>query len=248
MCYNPKIMENMEKIFIQAGKDTKAFLEEAQRNGLKALRSVKAQSESNNENEIFWNKSSPISAKNLLVKAQSCAAKINTVLLYFDEEELSKTMKAMTLSECSKVLDEENAGFQYLSLALLERVKKQKSDEKAKIIFMIRKNYSLVSLSREDLDKTRASLPHISAAAASFMAFAENLAALNLESDFADFFLVLADCEDAEFREDSALARWIFQYLAEYSEKGKNTSKTIQWIKPGAHISRGGRGFSLFGR
>jgi hypothetical protein len=241
-------MENMEKIFIQAGKDTRAFLEEAQRNGRKAFRSVKTQGESNKEYEIFWNKSSPISTKNFLVKSQSSSAKISEALLYFDEEELSRNMKTMTISECSKVLDEENAGFQYLSLSLLERFKKQKGSEKAKIIFLIRKNYSLVSLSREGLDKTSASLPHISAAAASFMAFAENLAAMNLECDFADFFLVLADCEEQEFREDSALARWIFQYLGEYCERGKNMSKTIQWIKPGAHISRSGRGFSLFGR
>lgn len=241
-------MENMKNLFLEAGKDTTAFSDAAKYTNRAAVRSCSAPTD--DQTAILWHKNTPISAKNLLIKAEQ-NAKISEALLYFDEEECAKMLKNVSISECAKALDTECAGFQYLAVELLARFKKQNrsGSDRPKLIFLVRKNYSLVSLFREGMDLSLASAPHVSAAAASFMAFAENLATAHIKSDFVDFFLILADCADENFKGDAELAQWLFQYLDEFAEqRTKISNRTVQWIKPGSHPFRIGRGFSLFGR
>ena len=237
----------MEKLFIEAGKNTADFSEAAKSAGRRIIRATDA--ENAGENTVVWHKNSPISAKTFLVKAES-AGKIAEALLYFDEEAAAKSAKGLSVAECAKALDAECAGFQFLALELLARFKKQNrtGGDRPKIIFLVRKNYSLVSLLREGMDLKLGSPPHVSAAAASFMAFAENMAAMHSASDFVDFILIHADCAAEEFKSDAELSKWLFQYMDEFASRGRQKNAPVQWIKPGAHAFRSGRAFSLFGR
>ena len=193
------------------------------------------------EDSICWRKESPISAKTAIIKAEKKSKRIDEVLYYFNEEALCKSMKSVNAHDCLKILEEECAGFQFLTLELLSRFSEQKREERAKLIFLIRKNFSLIELLQNSMDLSLGSAPHVSAAAASFMAFAENMATFYEGKGVADFYLVLADCADVNFKSDEELAKWLFQYLDEADAKKRIG---VQWIKAGSRANR----FSLFGR
>ena len=232
----------MSKIFLSAAScfsDTNAFEKIASQHNRTAV----CLSDTPQTNAITWRKASPISTKTAIIKAESAHKKIDEVLYYFNEVSLAAAIKNLTAHDCMKLLEEECAGFQFLTLELLSRLASQNRSEedRAKIIFLVRKNFSLIELYREGMDLALGSLPHVSAAAATFMAFSENIATMYEKKNVADFFLVLADCADETFKSDEELCKWLFQYLDEVDIKKKSG---VQWIKAGSRASR----FSLFSR
>ena len=213
----------------------------AKEHNRQAIPLIDKQNTQSQEDSICWRKESPISAKTAIIKAEKKYKRIDEVLYYFNEESLCKAMKSVNAHDCLKILEEECAGFQFLVLELLSRFSEQKREDRAKLIFLIRKNFSLIELLQNSMDLSLGSAPHVSAAAASFMAFAENIATFYEGKGIADFYLVHTDCADENFKSDEELAKWLFQYLDESDAKRKSG---VQWIKAGSRASR----FSLFGR
>ena len=235
----------MAKVFLSAAA-TDCFARCAAEYNRIAIRAVDKinDGEESAEHKIVWHKPSPISAKTLFIKAKNIAGKIDEVFYYFDEMYFFNSMKTMKESDCLKLLEEECAGLQFLTLEALSFFASKRQNEvvRPRLIFLIRKNFSLIELLREGMEAEKGSLPHISAAAAAFMAFAENIAALYEGKNIADFTLVLSDCADENFRSDDNLAKWLFQYIDDAEARKKSG---VQWIKAGARASHS---FSLFGR
>lgn len=236
----------MEKKLLLAGKDINTateFIQECEKNGRQAVFT----SDPETEKSFLWHPSSPISARALIVKAESKMHNIDEAVLYFDEPYYAETFTKFTTQECSKVITEITAGFQYLTLELISRFEKKPTStflssslssvaEQEQNTETEKKNPKLVFIIKKAANK---SLPHIAAAASSFMSFAESIAIMYHEQEKAaiNVMLVLADC-DNELKTESEIAKWLCNYINETEQKGK-VHQNLNWIRPGAKVPRG---------
>lgn len=87
--------------------------------------------------------------------------------------------------------------------------------------------------------------PLVAAAEASFTAFAENIAALAVQTEFVQPLLIVVERQNETMSQDSALAAWLSEYLTALdSFKSKQNARALcTWIKAGARMPGS---FSLF--
>ncbi|MCR5606110.1 MAG: hypothetical protein K6F69_04755 [Treponema sp.] len=232
----------MEKKLLLAGKDINTateFIQECEKNARQAVFT----SDQETEKSFLWHPSSPISARALIVKAESKMHSIDEAVLYFDEPYYTENFPKFTTQECSKVITEITAGFQYLTLELISRFEKKPSSNflstslsQEQNTETEKKNPKLVFIIKKALNK---SLPHIAAAASSFMSFAESIAIMYHEQEKApiNVMLVLAD-SDNELKTENEIAKWLCNYIDESDQKGKS-HQNLNWVRPGAKVSRG---------
>ena len=202
-----------------------------------------------------WLRTSPINARTLVLNAETEFEKIDEAVLYFDENYYSTKFNLMTPQECSQSADEMILGYQYLALELLGRFEKKYSmgaglEEKGrppKLAFLIKKSCSEFEAAKNSSLRSTtpiASGPLVSAAAAAFQTFAENIAALYGVREYVTVLLARGDNSNESAARDRALGEWICSYMDEVdNQKNKLSLKqSLNWIKAGAK----GPGFSLF--
>ena len=204
--------------------------------------------------EIPWNKSSPISAKTLLLTTESIFGKADEAVLYFDEEFYASKANSLTIEECAKTADSLILSFQYLALELLARFEHAFSSngEKKSLVFLLKDGPSVSDAAK--IPGLRSGTyaiasPVIAAAAAAFAAFAENLASLYSDSTFVNIILARGDRSSDIVSSELQLAKWLSDYL----DSAENHKKSGQWVKIGAKITpppapQQTSGFSFFGR
>lgn len=186
------------------------------------------------DKSFTWNKSSPISARTLILQCANTFGSIAETVLYFDENIIAAKFQKRDLQTCSQVNDEYILGYQYLAVELLQRYK----NHPGKIAFVYK-----------SLPKTMANAnPFVRAAAASFCAFAQATAndlIQSLDSEIIPTVLVKVDAENEQYKLDSALSDWLCSYFDALDDtKIKPDAKhPASWIKPGSKPSAG---FAIF--
>ena len=196
---------------------------------------------------IEWNKSSPLSARSLVLQTLTIFNRMDEAVLYFDEEWFASKAEKMDSEEIARGCDEMIAGYQYLALEIISSFQKRDASEgPGTLVFLLKETPSRIDVLHSPALKDGLSAiasPLVSAGKAAFASFAENLAAVCSDSIFVNIVLIRGDNSMEGFRRDDETGRWLCTYLN--SMDASKSGKKAQWVKPGAKPSSG---FKLFKR
>lgn len=187
---------------------------------------------------VEWNKSSPLSARSLVLQGESIYGKMDEAVLYFDEEWYASKADRMDVEEISQSADEMIVCYQYLALEILSYFKKRDpSLGKGTMVFLLKEGPCPADVLLDPSLKNglnAISSPLVAAASSAFKCFAENIAALYLDSSFVDIVLIHGDNETEGFRRDDETGRWLGTYLdSEDRTTYSSSRRSVKWIKPG---------------
>ena len=201
---------------------------------------------------LDWNKTSPLSSRALVLSADSLYGQLDEAVLYFDEDFFASQAKQLDVEECTSTADSLILSYQYLTLELIKRFESKHTAEKpGTLVFMLKVSPSvadsLVSPSLRNGAWSIAS-PVVSAAAAAFHSFAENIAALYSTKANLQILLVLNERTNDMYANDYNIGEWLAAYIdsLEGTKVKPGAKKIIQWIKPGSKVTGGG--FSFFSK
>ena len=176
----------MEKNILIAGKDIPFCSDFAQQlllSGCNVVAAGKTDSpESSVPSEVkavSWNKSSAISARSVIIQAETLHNFADDAILYFDAPQFAAQFGSLTSDSCAPAADAMILGYQYLTIELLNRIEQHKA--KSRIIFLLKTCPTTAETSRSASLKKTVSSPAnaiVAAAEASFATFAENIAAV----------------------------------------------------------------------
>jgi hypothetical protein len=166
-----------------------------------------------------WNKSSPISARAIVVGFENKFSKIDEALLVFDTAAQNAGVQGtgaptttLSAKNCSRALDG-LAGYMYMAAELLARFSKKGGGD---LVFLFQEG------GNDALEEKTGILPRTAAAA--FRAFAENVARAYAQEPFVRVFLL----ETPHEQHDAQIARWVFSYLDEAAVAKQ------KWVRYGA--------------
>ena len=193
---------------------------------------------------VSWNRDSAISARSLIIQAETNNGFTENYILYFDASYFTSKYSSCTSDICARACDSMILGFQYLTLEILTRIEQHKSP--AKLIFLLKThptfNEVIHSSALKKMNLTPAN-PIVAAAEAAFATFAENIAAKEIENEYASIVLVSGDQTNEVCKNDGTLASWLKDYINALDQLKKGVPKSSSWVKAGAKAPSG---FALF--
>lgn len=203
----------------------------------------------------MWNKTSPVSARSLVLECENNFRRLDEAVFLFDEAYFAEKFDGMTHENCSRGMDEMILAYQYLAQEVLGRFEKRFSLnhasgeilKPAKIVFLLKSSPSEYDIFKNNSLRNTvpfAAGPYVSAAASAFSGFAENIAAMFGGRDYVNVILARSEASTELGKNDRALAGWICSYMNEVDNlKTKlNAKQSTAWVKAGAK-GPGGFGF-----
>lgn len=193
-----------------------------------------------------WNKTSAVSARSLVIHAETISGSLDNTVLYFDAPQFAAQFNSFTIDECPKAMDIMISGFQYLALEAITRIEQRRNN--GKLIFMLKTHPTMMDVIQSATLRNSTSAPanpFVAAAEAAFATFAENVVAYVQNKENISVLLVTGDCQNETMQKDKNLASWLASYIDAYdSLKTKpSTKNSATWIKAG---SKTPGSFSLF--
>lgn len=182
-----------------------------------------------------WNKSSPLSARGLVLNCENFKGALNEAILYFDEPLVASLFESASLQNCTQIIDDFISGYQFLTFELVSR-------KVSKIVFIHKTNSSLSeTIASNSAHTSRVSNPLISACGAAFDSFAENMAAELTVTKKLIPVLVRGDISNETMARDGELASWLAEYLdgIDGLKNPPSPKQCISWIKPGSKVKSG---------
>ncbi len=172
---------------------------------------------------IIWTRSSPISARTVLLQAQNTFDIPGQTVLFFDAADFAATFSAYSLETISRGTDEMILGYQYL---VNEAINRMQAEDDANLVFYL----------QSDPEREYGMMTAVGEAA--FTALAQKTAELYAGKNFG---VVLVKAEEPVSAE---AAEWLFQYMQNpaVQKNAKNTRHAAHWVKPLSKVS-GGLGF-----
>jgi len=197
------------------------FIDSAISTGNQVITTGGAEKKSNDARTITWTRSSPISARTVLLQAQNTFGIPGQTILYFDAAEYAAAFSAYSLETITRGTDEMILGFQYLVYEAISRIE---AAHDATLVFYL----------QSDPEREYGMLT--SAAEAAFTALAEKTAELYAGKNFG---VLLVRGEEPV---SSEAAGWLFQYLQNPTNQknSKNPKHASHWVKP---LAKSGIGF-----
>ena len=220
---------------------------------------------------VTWNKSSSISARSVILSCLNSASTIDEAILFFDEVFFAPKYAAPDeksgaqivfptgATQINRAFDEMILSYQFLASEIISRLSKKRSSSSssassaqtlrqcAKLIFILKSNTSeSQAAANPGLRKSFVlSNSLVASCAAAFRAFAENVAAALVESEY--FLPVLVECDSANetAAKDSTLSSWLCDYIKAIDslKKPLSAKQKVSWVKAGA---KSPGGFSFF--
>lgn len=186
---------------------------------------------------IEWNKSSPLSARSLVLQTATIFGRMDEAVLYFDEEWFAAKAEKMDSEEIVRGCDDMIAGYQYLTLEVLNAFQRRETSEgKGRLVFLLKETPNRIDVLKNPAVKDGLSpiaSPLVASGAAAFASFAENIAAICVESIFVDVLLVRGESSTEGFRRDDETGRWLSSYLDSFISPELAGRKDVMWIRPG---------------
>lgn len=250
MCYNI----GMEKTILIAGKEIPDGIDLADgalmtgRNVVATV-SDKSQTKQAADGETvtaLWNKTSPVSARTLVLECENYFKRLDEAVLIFDEAYFAQKFEGMSLENCSQVVDEMILSYQYLTLEILSRFEKRfqyeyvndENTKPAKLVFAVKTIPTEADVVKNPAMRNTSSAvagPFISAALNAFAAFAENIAAMFGGRDYVSVILVKGDAQVELCKSDRSFASWLCSYMDEVDglKHKLNAKQCTSWVKVG---------------
>lgn len=244
-CYNLRMSKNI----LIAGKDfpdSQEFVKKFELSDFNIVVSGETPEEDSGQGFSIapWNRDSAISARYLILQAETINGFCENYILYFDSTYFAIKYSSCSTDICARACDAMILGFQYLALEILNRIEQHKSQ--AKLIFLLKSNPTANEILRSSSLRKSGAIsvnPIVSAAEAAFATFAENLAAKEIDNEYARILLISGDRSNDISANDSALASWLKDYINACDELKKGVPPSTNWIKAGAKAPTE---FSLF--
>ncbi|HZK20246.1 MAG TPA: hypothetical protein VFC68_05935 [Treponemataceae bacterium] len=187
------------------------------------------QTPGNEATSYVWHKTSPVSARSLLLEAENKFESIDCGFIVFDSEVFFSKFNVFTLENISRGNDEMLVSMQYLTYEFIKRFELAK---KGMLCFVLNPVMSIAEITRNVRSAQNAApLTALTAAAeAAFRAFAENIAAVSVGKAYKTL-LVERGIEDREI-----FSKWLIAYADQYyTVKKKISAKdSIKWLRSGA--------------
>ncbi len=162
---------------------------------------------------FVWNRSSPLSARALILETETTLGDIDTAFLMFDTALYANDYENLSLEVISRGLDTLYAGYMYLTTELLDRFVKK---DKGNVCFILKKHPSLIdAIKQQKRTEILPAGPFVDAAAASFRSFAENTATKYASSPIG---IQLVECPSS-VDDATELCPWLFSFVESASLK-----------------------------
>ena len=196
-------------------------------------------------NSVLWNKGSAVSARSLIIQAETAIGYIDDYVFYFDSPLYASEFSDFSADNCQKAADEMVTSFQYAAFEAITRIEQKKSP--ARLIFILKTHPSAKDnlLSSGKNISTNPANPLVAAAEAAFANFAENLAAFKNNQENLSVLLITGDAQNETMQKNSTMANWLSNYIKTLDTKKSKLSpkSTLTWIKAG---SKAPGSFQLF--
>ncbi len=229
----------MEKTYLIAGKeypyceDFANYIVNTGNNVMVTLSDNKEKAATPTPSTI-WNRSSPISARSLVLETETTIGNIDTAFLIFDTSLYVSEFEKLGIESISRGLDTLFAGYMYLTQELLDRFTKKNFGN---ICFILKMHPSISeSVKTQKRTESLPAEPLVAAAAAAFRSFAENIATKYAGSTIG---IQLVECLGTT-EDSTVLCPWLLPYVDAAAKNpvvdAKNASK---WAQVGAKASSG---------
>lgn len=192
---------------------------------------------------VEWNKTSPISSRTIILATESMFGRMDEAILFFDEEWYASLEQRMNTQECIRGCDELILPYQSLALEVISRFEMKNSEMKpGSLVFLIKETPSNADTLRSPAVRNGISSiasPVVASAAAAFMTFAENIAALYGNQPYINIYLVRGDNSIDVSASDVEFGKWLGNYIDSTEESGvpMDAKKSLSWIKAGSKSS-----------
>ncbi len=193
-----------------------------------------------------WNRSSAISARSLIIKAETKIQDINEVIVYFDAPAYAAKFDTDKTENVSAAVDMMISGYQLFINEFLFRLNQRQ--EKTALSFLVRSCPSKYDMIHTYSYKNTSIMPAsniVISSECAFIALAENIAAFYGDSQLCTVFLAQCNATNELYKNEQEIARWMissFDALKEPKLK-YGVKQATSWNKVGAKLSTG---FSLF--
>jgi hypothetical protein len=186
--------------------------------GLDSARNItltaNARTDSVPEQCCIWNRTSPVYAKNLIIKAEALTGQLDEAVIMFDPNIAAPNLQGLEIETFSKADDELIRGYLYAVSEVLSR--------------FLKKNHGhIIFIRKKLLDKNAQFIP-LQVASAAFTSLAENLA-----EQFGTLVVPQITLVEASEETDDYIAQWLYPYLDAAKETSAKKRKAPRWIKPG---------------
>ena len=193
---------------------------------------------------VNWNRDSAISARSLIIQTETLNGFTDNYILYFDASYFASKYENCSSEICARAMDNMLLGFQYLTLEILNRIRQHKSP--CKMIFLLKSHptfHEVLHSSALKKMNIRPANPLVASAEAAFATFAENIAAMEAENEYASIILISGDQTNETCKNDESLGLWLKDYIIALDQLKKGVPKSTSWVKAGAKAPGG---FALF--
>lgn len=192
-----------------------------------------------------WNRNSAISARSLIIKAETKLQQIDEVIIYFDALYYASKFDADKTENVAPAIEQMITGYQYFINELFMRTSQRQ--EKIIISFLLRSSPSRFEMMTSPVYKNLNLFPSsniIASCEKAFEAMAENTATMLHTEENITVFLAQCNAANELYKNEQEIIRWLVS-SAETTANGKTKPKIVTWNKVGSKVSTG---FSLFGK
>lgn len=189
------------------------FIDAAVGAGNQIMTTGSADKKTSDAKTVTWTRSSPISARTVLLQAQNTFDVPGQTVLFFDAADYAATFSAFSLETITRGTDEMILGYHYL---VNEAINRMQAGNDALLVFYL----------QSDSEREYGMMTAVAEAA--FTALAEKTAELFAGKNFG---VVLVKAEQAVSGET---AQWLFQYLRSdaVQKNARNPKHAVHWVKP----------------
>lgn len=192
-----------------------------------------------------WNRSSAISSRSFIIKAETTMQELDQYVIYFDSMFFASKFELDKTENVSVALDTMFASYQFFVNELLLRLEQKK--DPAVVSFVLRSypsKFETLHSSNKNVNLVPSS-NIVNAAQCAFVSLAENISTLVADKPYMS--VVLVNCEPANemYNDEKALGTWVSQTMDSVRKQKSHQSvkQASTWLKPGTKVSTG---FSFF--
>ncbi len=192
-----------------------------------------------------WNRSSAISSRSLIIKAETHLEELNQVVLLFDSYYFGTRFELDRTEDVSAAVDTMIASYQYFVNELLLRLEQRK--DPVTVVFLA-KTYPSKAQNLRSGNKNVNIHPTsniVNSAQEAFIALAENFATLVGDKQYLSVLLAKCEQNNELYNSDKQLGAWVKESLnaIEGFKNHQSAKQACSWIRAGGKV---GNGFSLF--
>lgn len=192
-----------------------------------------------------WNRSSAISSRSLIIKAETTMQDLTQYVVYFDSMYFASKFELDRTDNVSVAMDAMFTGYQFFVNELLLRLEQRK--DPAIVAFVVRtypSKFETLHTGTKSVNLVPSS-NIVNAAQTAFISLAENISTLVADKPYLS--ALLAKCEPGNeiYNDERALGSWVSQTMdiLKTQKSHQSLKQASTWIKPGAKVSAG---FSFF--